>query len=474
MKFFRLDLLTLLISLFIFSGCNKQTGIGLDPDQKLTGSLYEYNDIVVNTMNEDPVVTSDTTGYTRSPLAYINDPVLGTTQSSLALGLNLPGSTAYTLPTGTITVDSAVLVLRYAQGFYGDSLATRYKADVYQLASNPDVTKNYHATDTWSTLPTLLGTKTFNARPNTRVSITDIVTGGKDTAKLVAPQIRIPISTAFINNNLFRATSTQLSSVTEFQKAIKGLYVKLDPTQLGSSTGGAMMLALTDSSSVDVYYRTNDGNGTIDTAIVQMPFSKFAAEIKRTPSAAVTAAIANQSTSNSTFYLQGMGGLKAKISFPNLKNIATQAGGSIVINRADLVITPAPGTTVPLAPQPAIIMYQWDIAKQRTFLQDDNTSDPRYLDKSVFGGFYTTDGSYHFIITGYIQDLMLGKTIDYGTYLGVTDETNTSQQPATTDFAPTPQVAGRLVAVGSQTSASSNYPYRIKLNVIYTKVNSGK
>jgi hypothetical protein len=110
MKFFRLDLLTLLISLFILNSCkNKDTiGLGLNSSTQLGGSLIDTATIVVNTFKEDSVVT---TNLAKTPLGYFIDPVLGTTESNIAIGLNLPASSAYTLPTGTISIDSAVLVL---------------------------------------------------------------------------------------------------------------------------------------------------------------------------------------------------------------------------------------------------------------------------------------------------------------------------------------------------------------------------
>jgi hypothetical protein len=181
----------------------------------------------------------------------------------------------------------------------------------------------------------------------------------------------------------------------------------------------------------------------------------------------VQATINNTSTSNSTFYIQGLAGLRAKISFPGLAAIATKAGGNIVINRAELVITPVAGTTIPLAPQSKLSMYQLDIASQRIELQDANPTDRRYQSIATFGGYYTTNNDYHFIITGYIQDLMLGKSVDYGTYIGAVDNSNTTS----VDYLATPETGGRVVAVGTNFNKSSvDFPYKIKLNLIYTKI----
>jgi hypothetical protein len=63
---------------------------------------------------------------------------------------------------------------------------------------------------------------------------------------------------------------------------------------------------------------------------------------------------------------------------------------------------------------------------------------------------------------------MRGTTVDYGTYISAVDNTNTS----TVDYLPTAQTGGRVVAAGTVTNtASPDYAGRIKLNIIYTKVN---
>src|ERR1700761_6400947 len=122
MKFFKLDLLTLLISLFILNSCKNQgtIGLGVTSSNQLTGSLIDTATIVVNTIPEDSVPSSNTGigALTKFPMGLFKDPIFGTTESNLAMDLNLPSSTAYSIPAGTITIDSAILVLRYAPGFY--------------------------------------------------------------------------------------------------------------------------------------------------------------------------------------------------------------------------------------------------------------------------------------------------------------------------------------------------------------------
>src|ERR1700744_276835 len=135
MKFFRLDLLTLLISLFILNSCKNQgtVGLGISSSNQLNGTLVDTSTITTNTVLDDSVQTSgQTTANPKNPMGYFTDPIFGITQADLATDINLP-SGGYTAPFGTVIVDSARLVLGFSQGFYGDSLTSPYKVNVYQL-----------------------------------------------------------------------------------------------------------------------------------------------------------------------------------------------------------------------------------------------------------------------------------------------------------------------------------------------------
>jgi len=467
MKFFRIDLLTLLISLFILSGCKKEDGIGLTPDNALSGTLVVDTNILINTVPEDSTYTN---AVSKTPFGYFKDPLIGATESNLALNLYLPLNTAYTPPSGVAVVDSAIMVLRYADTFYGDSLNSKYKVNVYQLNERPLSTLNYYNTYNWKyNSGTILGTKTFNMRPHTTFQITDIVSGGPDTLKRVPSHIRVPLDPRFFEAHLVNAPAADLRSSSAFQNATTGFFVTMDKAQVGA--GGTATILL-DSSSVSVYYHSTY-LGAIDTGVAVLPVATHAAQIKHTYTApGVINALANTTTSNSTFYVQSPLGLRAKVSFPNLQSAINPPGGNIVINRAELVITPVTNTIVPYLPQSKLSMYQLDIAKQRIPIQDgtpatgSNFADPRYLGIGAFGGFYTNTNDYHFLLTGYIQDLMSGKTKDYGTYIGAVEFTTTA-----IPYAAAPPAMGRVVAAGTVTDKTSpDFKYKIKLNVIYTKV----
>jgi len=461
MKFSKLGLLTLLISLFILNSCKNQDaiGLGVNDSTQLSGTLLVDTNITVNTMLDDTVAT---TGLARSPLAYFKDPELGTTETSFSTLLTLPGGTAYTLPTGVVTIDSALLILPYApSGFYGDSLTSKFKVDVHQLDENFIANRTYYSNKVWDFNSQLLGTKTFIARSHDTLKVYTPVKGKPDTLVKVSPQIRIPISQTFIDQYLFNGPSVYLSNVTLFQNAIRGLYINIDKAQT-TGPGGNLMFTL-DSARISVYYRATTSSA-VDTAMVTLPVpaSQHSTQIKHTYSAKVQAALNNTST-DGLMYLQGLSGLRTKISFPDIKKAFASLGSDVVINRAELVITPAPGTTIPYGPAPRLTMYQFDIAKQRIRIQDASTSDPRGVNGPLyFNGFYNkAKNQYQFLVTAYIQDLYRGKTVDYGTFIAPVDPASST----TINILPTASYAERTIGIGKNSQS------RIKLNIIYTKIN---
>jgi len=462
MKFSRIDLLTLLISLFILNSCKNQDaiGLGVNSSNQINGAMVDTSTIVVNTLPEDSVVTS---GLAKSPLGYFIDPVLGTSQADLATSLSLPGGAAYSLPPGTINIDSVRLVISFADGFYGDSIESVYKINVYQLNEKYINGTTYYNTKKWNyNSSSLLGTLTFNARTHDSVKIFNIIPAAPDTLISVQPEIRVPVNPSFIVNNLLNADGNTLSSNTIFQNNIKGLYITIDKTKTTGSAGIFMIKADT----LAVYYRAVNG-ATIDTGQAYMPISNMTSAITHTYTPAVQSALNNTASSNGTFYLQGLAGLKAKISFPgllkNLRSNLLKKDSDLILNRAELVITPVAGSNIPYTALPKLTMYTLDLALQPTLLQDASTLDPRYGGVNVFGGFYSyATQNYHFVITAFLQDLLLGKTVDRGTYIAPVDITNTTS----VDYLETPEVAARTIAVGT----NKNSPYRITLNIIYTKI----
>jgi hypothetical protein len=457
MKLFKQDLLTLLISLFIFTGCENPDGIGLDvdPESAIEGKLVDTVTVLSSTVKEDSLSTS---GLTKHPLGYFKDPIFGATDAQLALSLTLPSND---LKFGTSAIlDSAVLVLKYADEYTGD-VNSRLMVQVAQLSQRLTINSNYssnaeHPADlTWNNI----GSKAVKVTLKDSVSIIQPIKGKPDPTVKRAPQARIPISAAFIQQKFLSADSANFKDNSAFNDFIKGLKITVNKDQT-TGAGGLVTFDLADTvSRLELYYRKPSGT-TVDTILTTFDLNTgpSAATIKHdytgTP---VETQLNAPATTYSVNYIQPLGGVKTRVTFPYVRNL--KALGDITINKAELVVEIEAGTEI-FSPAPRLYLYRTDIAEQRQLIPDVSLG----LSALSLGGFYdTAKKQYRFTLTAYIQNLLNGKLTQYSTYITAVD----SKASGTAAMLPSGNTVSRAV-VGS---GSKIAPGKMKLNIIYTKVN---
>ena len=472
MKFIKLDLLTLLISLFLFASCESTSTIGLevDPNAAVQGNLIDTLTINSRTQVED---VTETSGALRHPFGFLKDPIFGTTEASLAMVVNVP-SNAYNF--GTLPVlDSAVLVLNYGGQFYGDSTAT-YSVNVHQLNDNISTLESFLSNKDYSFSSAVLGSKTGKVYPTTRYKVTDVVAGRPDTLRTVTPQMRIKLDKTFIQDNILNVNSENFKFNENFVRLFRGLKIQVNKSA-STGNGGLMFFdfAGTNSSLALYYKKSNASTSGLDTVSVNFPITTnsnpVAATIKHDyTGTAIATQLANPNVQYATTFLQPLAGLKNKISFPNLGKLANELG-KVAINKAELVIDLSSGSDViPYGAAPRLALYRYDIAERRQNLPDNNpgsqtvAGDPRAVSPQIFGGFYNSvTRQYTFVVTAYIQDLMDGKTQDYGTFLAPTPLGEFSVFPSIS--------TGARSVIGSFKKSPIAGDNTMKLNVYYTKIN---
>lgn len=453
----KVGLLTMLISLFVFNACKKNTTIGLniDDDLALNSQVVIDSTLITQLLEEDSIPTNN---QTNNPLGFFKDPIFGETQADIAAALTLPnGSTAKF--DASAVLDSAVLVLPYA-GFYGDSLNTNYKVEVREL-NEPLYESNsstfYFNTKQWAHKTNLLGSSdVFSVSAlKKEFAIVDIIIGKKDTVKKVIPQLRIKLNTETITKLFLKADSATLSSNINFTNYFKGLYISLNKEATITNGGVFLFNTLTSGAArLDIFYKETKAN-KIDT--LQKSFAlagnqgNVASHIKWDYTGTVLATEIGK-TNSEKLYLKGLAGTKIKVSFPNIKNIKN-LGKQITINKAQLIIKVVDGSQTPYAPLPLLKVYRWDIANRPQLLPDESQNDPRNIGEGYIGGVYnTTSKNYIFNVTAYIQDLLSGKT-DYGTFISTISYTDAKSNSS--NF-------GRAIIGGSLGN------YKIQLKVYYT------
>ena len=469
MKYIKLDLLTLLVSLFIFSSCEKNGTIGLDiaPQESIKSIFTDTITVRTTTVAEDSVVTSSSR-ISQNPFGFINDPIFGTTEANLALGLNLP-SDNFSFGTSP-TLDSAVLVLKYGDEFYGDSLTSTYSINVRQLNTVFNSSRVYYNTSPWQAN---LNQNPINTQPATPIKrfawndstvINGIVKGGPDKATKVAPQIRIKLNNDFVNSTFIAANASNFKNNTVFSNYLKGLFLTINKNE-STGNGGIIFFNLQSSvSSLEIYYKTTNA-AVIDTNVASFKVVG-ASEIKHDKTGTVVKAqMDNPTVSYQTVYVQPLAGARTKLRFPYLNKLKEQQG-NISVNKAELVLSVVPDATVPayFKPSPRLTLYRFDIAGQRKAVPDNDIGrDNRFLDERVFGGFYNaTDKTYTFNITSYIHDLINKGITQYDTFIAPIDLPLTGSP----NVFPSATTAARAVLGGQ------DHPqFPIKLKLTYTKPN---
>jgi len=482
MKFSKLDLLTMLISLFLFSSCKDASTIGLDidPENAIKGILLDTVTVSSRTIADIPTATyGPGSGLIRYPMGNMTDPVFGATNASVAMSVNLPAATPYSF--GKVPeIDSVILVLPYQRTtitgitkpyseFYGDSTAV-YTVNVNQLSDNLSTQTSWLSNKIY-TSGDLLGTFTGAVKPNTRVNVINVVTGAADTVFSAPPQLRIKLSAALIKQKIVDIDSTTKNTDVKFNNVFKGLKVT---ATAATKTGGIMFLDFTSANSnIEIYYKKQTSVlNKKDTVAVKFPIitttNPVAASITHTYTNTPVAAQLATPADYQVTYLQPMGGLRNKISFPYLKDLVAKIGSKIVINKAELVVDISdPADTIPFKTPPRLSLYRNDIAGQRQQVADNNpyssentSGDIRTATSGIpFGGYYNpTKKSYTFVVTNYVQDIIDGKVTDYGTYLAPTPYSEFNVFPS-------PTSAARAI-IGSFNNTNNR---KIRLNIYYVR-----
>ncbi len=446
--------LFIFVSLIAFSSCQKTDSVGLDinPNDTINSKYIEDYDISTVTVREDSILASNQPQY---PAGSMSDPVLGTTDAALAMGISLPSATPAFGETASL--DSGVLVLKYGKGFFGDSTNTTYSVTVHQLKENYIPTSGYYTNRKWDyDSTTVIGSapNVNRFRWNDSIFVNQIVKGAPDTALKVVPQIRIKMTPEFMRAYFLNAPSASFANAAAFQSHIKGLYVRVSKQQPDGRGGIAYFdLATANVSGLELYYKNTTGT-TVDTnkVVFGVSHTTTSAAIRHNYAGTVVQAqLNNPEQSFSTVYTQPLAGLRTKISFTNLD--ALRALGKIAINKAELVVYVEPGTETIFKPLPRLTLYRTDIAGQRQVADQ----------VSFLGTPYDTDKKrYVFNVSSYIQNLVNGKDKQYNTYIAPVDVNFLNTQTA--NISPVITTAARSVLAGN-----NHENLKIKLNIYYTK-----
>jgi hypothetical protein len=428
--------------IFFLFACKKQDGNIIIDGQGNAGQmqLFVTDTLSINavTVREDSI-PGNNLRYVL--LGSMNDPMLGTISSGAyaQCGLLEPNSD---FP-NTEEPDSAVLFIPFINGlnFYGDK-QTPQGFTINPLKTGITSNNTYYQGDVLETDPTL-ESRYFGPVYNFK---SDSIRYKKGKSS-ITPGIRVRLSYAMARK-LMQMPKEAYTSQEKLIENFPGIAIMPEKRDLGEGKGGLgvydfnNIISFAYRAKILLYYR--------DTATQVFTFTGSKSTINKgmpgVYKSVVIQQLNNPTQSFAVTYAQAPNGLKTHLRIPHLLNLLGL--GNIAINKAELQLFVAPGTTTTLHPAPGRLNLFQPSGKTsdiNTFLEDGISTN--------FGGTYDeASGSYRFVLTKHIQNLLNAKKFynedyNFGLYLAVP-----SDQP----------VSGARVAIDHS---------KTKLIITYTKLN---
>ena len=426
-----------------FASCKKSPetiGNNLISDNNYIGIYHTDTTEIVCHSYFDSIATSNAAS---ALLGAMKDPVFGATEAGFYTQFR-PSVAGQSFGNNPV-MDSLVLQLCIS-GYYGDTMVMQ-TVHAFALSDSLMLDSTYYSHSTVATESIdLANGHQFYPRPKTKVHII-----GTDTVS--QPIIRVPLSQE-LGNYLMTLDTAAYSRPDLFKQHFKGLYLTCDPV---SMNGAISYINLTNNTYtlLQLYYHnaaTPDKPMRYNFYVTSSDahFNHFDHDYTQGSSEFVNQMIDGQEAlGQSAIYLQTMGGIRARVKFPNLVHWADSLEGChLVVNEAKLVL-------------PASTMYTDSVYKAPTnFIllgfNDDNATYllPDYYEGTgYFGGTYSSsDQAVTFRITEYLQSVIMEKKDNNGLCLGI----NGAAYNAT-----------RLVINGPE----SNEMEKMRLEVTYSIVN---
>ena len=404
-------LAALFLIILIFSSCDKQdngTGIGLFSRNNDLGITY----IDTFTVDSRPVIENSirTNGFSDALLGSYFDPFFGNTKISFYTQFLINGA-GISFADQTICdsiVFYAKLGVSSGDQFYGPE-NKEMTFNVHQISSdaNFSIDSIYFANSTLEIFNESLLDPSFNNTftPN----FDDTVQIGLDTANKFIGVLQLKLNQSFGQEIIDLGGTEVLSSLEEFLKVYKGLYVTTDGVQDGSilnidysSEATSLIMYMHKDTlvndSTDAIFEDYEFTLTTD---ITAHFNEFKHDYEGSGSAEFLEIYNDTSLANIKYYLQAGGGFAADIKFPTLQSLADSVI-VLPISKAELILPVASSTTEDYKPGNQLFISRIDEDGQKVIIDDQGNP--------TLGGFYDESNSeYRFIFTGHIQKILNGE-----------------------------------------------------------------
>lgn len=381
------------------SACKDEETAGLSilPEGDRINTIRIDSSTLILTTNYDATIQSDENTVLGLSLQLGNyiDPVFGRTSASFYSNVNIGFTPSFGDVNG-LAADSLVLTLDYST-VYGSTDGIPLHVKAYEMLETMDLATEYK-NDQYFKVENSAPIADQVVNVNSEDSITI------DAVKL-APHMRIRLSPTLSQRIIQAYLDTNLSTNADWQAIFKGLYVTTE--NVNNNIGGAIAAfnPLSTLTGVTLYYHnnTNDslkyyfslaGNSRVnhydhDYSIAQQ---------------SVKTALTNPTVQYDNAFVQGFGGIKIKLQIPFLKQLNDL--GSIVVNKAELVLPVENGSNITFKAPSRLLLSRLDSDNSEHVLQD-------YLipiNQTIqYDGYYSaTDKAYHIVMTNEVQKILRG------------------------------------------------------------------
>ena len=414
-------------------------GNNLISDNDFIGIYHTDNVVIYSHSYLDSIGTKN---VSNALLGSMNDPIFGLSQAGFCTQFHLSaeGQSFGDNP----VMDSLVLQLSLS-GYYGDTMAWQ-TVHAYVLTDTLSFYEDYNNLSEipYDPIDQANGFQ-FCPRPKTTTHVV-----GTDTINSAI--IRIPLS-AELGNYLMNLDPEAYSEPDLFKELFKGLRLECSPVT-GDGNVSYINLTANTITQLQLYYH----NQSVPNNLMRYNFyvtssdtyfNQITHDYSMGESEFVSQVVEGDTArGQQKLYLQTMGGVRAKLVFPEIPHWQdTCEGGHIVINEAKLII-PAADEDSSVYTKPHTMVLVGLNADGTTYILPD------YLEGSSYiGGTYNANtNTITFRISEYLQNLVQNKKENLGISLGINGAAYNSQ---------------RIVVNGPEAQQGE----RMRLSITYSIVN---
>lgn len=413
------------IALFLAAGLILSVGC-TRPEEEIGLQLQPDDDILqadrVDTFTVRAVTTLDdsirTDKINPAVIGAYRDPVFGVTRSGHVTELRLSSINPQFIAEGStmddMVIDSMVLVLSYfvpeklneTRPYYGNGLGEQY-FQVFEVSDSLYIDSAYFDYSAVNYYPEDLVKPGYNLQKP--APFTNVYLSG-DTIPY-APQLRIPLKEE-LGYRFLEASADGEFTAPEFISMFRGIYVKVDETKADLSKTSLFYFDTfnSDSRIMMYYHDTHTGEDSLRYSfVIRNNSGKFNKPYHNYASAhqSLKDQLSREGgTGDQDLYVQGMAGLKINVDFPYLNTLKDST--NVAVNKAELVL-------------PVRLMHSLSVFNPpaQLFIFGRNTDGTLYQlsddDANGRSGLYDpASQSYRFVISRYIQQILLGNRENTG------------------------------------------------------------